>query len=967
MNEELNIKIKIDTSPITPAINKLKNDISNVNKTLGGSKTSGLNKSMAATTASSKQLSQSIDKIQATVKNISSGIGGWDFLKAITGAKLLGKAFDKILTSLDGGNGFFSLAIDSFKPSSEVYEYLDWEGMEGAWNNFNAFMIDGIDQVRMNIANAFLKMARYVRKIPLPKELDSFFSKLNDTISPKMAIVANGIEKAIKRVFNTLSKVKNFKMPSINDITNSFVKLGKSIKDIGPNMRKFGANVFSSMSKGLSNLSMSSKSYSKKLAAQIATSGAALVGLTVAAGVFAGVGISAALSVSKLGKEITNSANRFGFSTKAFQEWSYIMERSGSTVENLRDLLENLNSEQGEVITGSEDAAQNFRNLGISAEEVAKMDSQTLFETVITRLQGIEDSALRSGYAYELFGDQASRLMNIINMSSSEMGAMINQYHLLGGAMSGELIESSSRLQGSIAGMRQAWQGISNTMAAVFIPVVQAVVNWITKAIVIVNLFLKSIFGLDLKSTAKGTEKAATSANKYTGGLKAATKAAEQLKRTTMGFDELNIVQDPNKGSGGADTGSNSAGFGGDMPSVDDSLLNMDNLNLDSMYAWFEKYKGLIAQITTWSLIVIGVILAVIGAFSLNIPLLMLGASMAGLGIAVGFKSEAFFETWDYLKVVIKAVCEAVGLDVETTTQIIATAFEVVWIIIQGIFNAMVATLGVVWETIKGIVSTGLAFIIGLLQTTWAFISAGLNIGVSFFNLICSAIGGIFAILGNLITGDFKGALDAVMRVWDKAKDFFKAVWDGIAGIFSSVVNWFGNTFAAAWNAITKVFNKAGDFFRGIWNTIKGIFTSIGGATGEAVSRAFSSAINWILEKATNIINGFVSAINAAIGIINKIPGVKIQKLSRIQVPRLAEGGIATRSVLANIGEAGKEAVLPLENNTEWMDTLADKIAARNSGPTKIVLQVGEKELGWATIDSINSITKQTGAIQLTL
>ena len=960
MNEELNIKIKIDTSAITPAVNKLKNEVSNVNKTLGGSKTSGLNKSMAATTATSKQLSQSIDKIQTTVKNISSGIGGWDFVKAITGAKLLGKAFDKILTSLDGGHGFFSNAFASFNPNSDI---MDWEGMDAAWNNFNISVIEGIDQIRINIANAFVNMAGYIKKIPLPKELDSFFSKLNDTISPKMAIVANGIEKAVKRVFNTLSKVKNFKMPSINDITNSFVKMGKSIKDIGPNMRKFGANIFSSMSKGLTSFSLSAKASQ----AAVAASGAALTGLTIAAGVFTGVGISAALSISKLGKEIVNSANRFGFSTKAFQEWSYMMERSGSSVENLRDLLENLNSEQGEVITGSEDAAQNFRNLGISAEEVANMDSQTLFETTIAKLQGIEDATLRSGYAYELFGDQASRLMNIINMSSSEMGAMINQYHLLGGAMSGELIESSSRLQGSIAGMRQAWQGISNTMAAVFIPVVQAVVNWITKAFVVVNLFLKSIFGLDLKSTAKGTEKAATSAGKYTGGLKAATKAAEQLKRTTMGFDELNIVQDPNKGGGSADTGSNSAGFGGDMPSVDDSLLNMDNLNLDSMYAWFEKYKGLIAQITTWSLIVIGVILAVIGAFSMNVPLFILGASLAGLGITMGFKSEAFFETWNYLQVVIQAVCEAIGLDVETTTQIIAKAFEVVWIVIQGIFDVMVATIGIVWETIKGVVSVGLAYIIGLLQTTWAFISAGLNIGLAFFDLICSLIGGIFVVLGNLITGNFEGAWNAVSKVWDKAIDFFKAVWDGITKIFSSVVNWFGNTFAAAWNAITKVFNKAGDFFKGIWNTIKGIFTSIGGATGEAVSKAFSSAINWILDRAASIINGFVSAINGAIGIINKIPGVEIRKLSRIEVPRLAEGGIATRSVLANIGEAGKEAVLPLEYNTEWMDTLADKIAARNGGPTKIVLKVGEKELGWATIDSINSITKQTGAIQLTL
>jgi hypothetical protein len=67
------------------------------------------------------------------------------------------------------------------------------------------------------------------------------------------------------------------------------------------------------------------------------------------------------------------------------------------------------------------------------------------------------------------------------------------------------------------------------------------------------------------------------------------------------------------------------------------------------------------------------------------------------------------------------------------------------------------------------------------------------------------------------------------------------------------------------------------------------------------------------------------------------------------------------------IGEAGKEAVLPLENNTEWMDKLADRIAARNGGQSKIVLQVNDRELGWATIDAINGITKQTGGLQLAL
>jgi hypothetical protein len=66
------------------------------------------------------------------------------------------------------------------------------------------------------------------------------------------------------------------------------------------------------------------------------------------------------------------------------------------------------------------------------------------------------------------------------------------------------------------------------------------------------------------------------------------------------------------------------------------------------------------------------------------------------------------------------------------------------------------------------------------------------------------------------------------------------------------------------------------------------------------------------------------------------------------------------------VGEAGKEAVLPLENNTGWMDKLADRIAARSAG-TKVVLKVGERELGWATIGAINDITKQTGGLQLVL
>lgn len=167
-----------------------------------------------------------------------------------------------------------------------------------------------------------------------------------------------------------------------------------------------------------------------------------------------------------------------------------------------------------------------------------------------------------------------------------------------------------------------------------------------------------------------------------------------------------------------------------------------------------------------------------------------------------------------------------------------------------------------------------------------------------------------------------------------KIKDWFGNLKKGIINIFSDIGTWFAN---------------------------------VGKAIGGAISGAAGKAFNWILEKGAGIINGFISGINVAIDIINAIPGVSISKLDLIQVPKLATGGITTGPTTALIGEAGREAVLPLENNTEWMNLLADRIAERNGAPSNIVLMLDGKELGHATINSINNITRQTGSLQLVL
>ena len=201
------------------------------------------------------------------------------------------------------------------------------------------------------------------------------------------------------------------------------------------------------------------------------------------------------------------------------------------------------------------------------------------------------------------------------------------------------------------------------------------------------------------------------------------------------------------------------------------------------------------------------------------------------------------------------------------------------------------------------------------------------------------------------IPSDIKNGLDPSKyeTTGKKIKDWFGNLWGKIKDGASS-----------AWNWVKEKFSDFGEWFR-----------NMGKKAGEAVGSAFKSVINWVLDKVESTINLPIRGINKAIGIINKIPGVDIGLIGEIRIPRLAKGGIATIPTLAEIGERGPEAVLPLSGpqSQTWMNTLSDMIAKKsgsNSQPTKVILQVGERELGWATIGAINGITEQTGTLQLT-
>ena len=194
---------------------------------------------------------------------------------------------------------------------------------------------------------------------------------------------------------------------------------------------------------------------------------------------------------------------------------------------------------------------------------------------------------------------------------------------------------------------------------------------------------------------------------------------------------------------------------------------------------------------------------------------------------------------------------------------------------------------------------------------------------------------------GDIISGLFAGITNGIAKIRLACQN----IWLTIKGVFSSVGTWFQTTFSNAWQKVKDVFSKGGKIFDGI---------------KEGISSTFKTIVNGLIDGINRVIRVPFNAINGMLNTIRSIKIVGIQPFANLwsynplsvpQIPKLALGGIVNRpgrGVPAIIGEAGKEAVLPLENHTEWMDVLADKIS---SGTITIPITLDGKRIATYIVD----------------
>ncbi|MBW8116117.1 phage tail tape measure protein [Streptococcus pseudopneumoniae] len=336
----------------------------------------------------------------------------------------------------------------------------------------------------------------------------------------------------------------------------------------------------------------------------------------------------------------------------------------------------------------------------------------------------------------------------------------------------------------------------------------------------------------------------------------------------------------------------------------------------------------------------------------LTSPITLVIAVIAAL-IAIGV---LLYQNWDTVVEFAKTAWQGLCDFISGICQAIGEFFSGLWTKLQEIFEPIGQWFGEKfqqgWDAIVNIFTP----IGSWFGQRWAYVTSALaNIGAWFTDM-------------------FQKAWTGLTNIFSKLGSWFGERWNDVTSALSSVSNWFGEMFTNAYNAVKDAFSSIGDFFSGVWDTVKSIFVNAGQMVGEAVGGAFKSAVNAVLGTIENVVNGFIGMINGVLDVVRNLPGLGwIGSVSTVSLPRLARGGIVDSPTIAMIGEAGKEAVVPLEN-TGFIQTLGRVVSSAVvnamagvgpqggfSGDGDIVIQIAGHEFGRVAIQEINKEHERAG------
>jgi hypothetical protein len=178
-------------------------------------------------------------------------------------------------------------------------------------------------------------------------------------------------------------------------------------------------------------------------------------------------------------------------------------------------------------------------------------------------------------------------------------------------------------------------------------------------------------------------------------------------------------------------------------------------------------------------------------------------------------------------------------------------------------------------------------------------------------------VGVIITVIAGLAAGIIalwntnEGFRDAVTNIWNGIKDTAVNVFNGIVAFLSKWGLDILTVFAPFIGIPIQIYKH--------WDGIKEFFGNL--------FQDIGNIVNNIKSKIINMFTG-IKIPHISVDIKWGGPGNAIPYPS-FDVNWFAKGGVFNNPAIIGVGEAGKEAVMPLENNTGWISDLASELTNR--------------------------------------
>lgn len=349
------------------------------------------------------------------------------------------------------------------------------------------------------------------------------------------------------------------------------------------------------------------------------------------------------------------------------------------------------------------------------------------------------------------------------------------------------------------------------------------------------------------------------------------------------------------------------------------------------------------------------------------------------------FASEALAAVVPYIQELADKYMPVLTELLSGLTESLASAFE--WVIqhktvlavMGGIITGIATAIGLynAVAAVKAAMAAAEVTTVWGLVTAYAAQAAAMVVAIAPYVLIVAAIAAVIAVIVLCV------------KHWDKIVAAVKKAWEFIVNktkeAVNKVVEWFTNLRTKAAEKVEALKQAAVEKFENLKSSVVNKVQSI----VSSVTEKFDSIKSKIREKIEAAKDAVKSAIDKIRGFFNfkwslpklKMPKIEIKgkfSLSPLSVPKFSIswnklGGVFDKPTLFNyggslqgIGEDGAEAVVPLENNLEWLNKLASMLSDR-MGNNPVVLTVDGKVFAETAISTINRQTRQTGKLALNL